>query len=253
MTVFAACTSPETGTTGDVEVRTQNYENGNIRAEARYIKGKKNGISRVYYNNGRLHSEINYVNDLKEGKAKNYYQTGPMSSETTYLKDERHGLMTKYYDNGKIYYQCNYQNGLLHGKRTVYSNTGHKKSEMEYAQGLPLAGAKRFRPNGTEKPPVTVQFRLDDRSKLTGQAQLHISLSENFNQVDYFRGELTPEGSISDLYGMLSNVNNSPTTIMTYAVMPGGMVMDKVQIVARAKDVDDQVYLVAGSYNIVLD
>jgi len=251
--VLASCDGPETNTIDDVEVRTQNYENGQTRAEARYLNGKKNGLSRVFYPNGRLHSEIAYVNDMKEGVAKNYYQTGPMSSETVYRNDERHGTMTKYHENGKVYYQCNYENGQLHGKRTVFSNAGHKKSEMEYDNGVPLAGAKRFRPNGTEKPPVSILFRMEDQSKLTGQAQLHIALSEEFKEVQYFRGVLTSEGALSDQYGRLSTINNSPVTVMTYRVMEGSMVMDKVEIVARATDVDEQVYLVAGTYNLVLD
>ncbi len=251
--VLASCGDPETNTIDGAEVLTQNYKNGQTRAEAHYINGKKSGLSRAFYPNGRVHSEISYVNNMKEGVARNYYQTGPMSSESVYRNNERHGTMTKYHENGKVYYQCNYQNGKLHGKRTVFSNAGHKKSEMQYDNGVPLAGAKRFRPNGTEKPPVAIQFRLQDQSKLTGQAQLHIALSEDFKEVQYFRGVITSEGTLSDQYGRLYTINNSPVTVMTYSVMEGGMVMDKVEIVAQATDVDQQVYLVAGTYNLVLD
>ena len=54
-------------------INKEYYENGIIKEEVSYSKGKLNGIFKEYYEDGSLKSEGNYNNGVMDGIVKEYY------------------------------------------------------------------------------------------------------------------------------------------------------------------------------------
>ncbi len=60
------------------------HDNGNVKAECRYINNKLEGISCFFYESGRLKAKENYRNNKLEGVTKRYYENGAVKSEEHY-------------------------------------------------------------------------------------------------------------------------------------------------------------------------
>lgn len=252
---LAACKEPATETTSDGHTIKRGYfENGDLQAEVTYNKeGKKDGITRSYYENGRVRAEYNYVNGKKEGVTKNYYKEGGVSSEINYTDNKKDGEYIKYYKEGGKYTVNNYVNGKQQGERSVYSRSGILKSTMMYENDIPLPGAKRFKPNGEERDEMKIRFTLDDKTALTNKATLYVELDEKLPEVHYVFGVIDEHGKYKENFQYPIKTDSKGRGYIEYTKAAYSMVIDKVEVVAIAKDRDQQVYIVSGLYNLVLD
>lgn len=252
---LVGCSEPSTETTPDGHTIKRGYfENGELQAEFSFNKeGKKDGLCRSYYNNGRVRSDFLYKEGVKEGVSKNYYKEGGVSSEITYKDGKKNGPYIKYYKSGVKYTLSHYKNNQLDSTRVIYTRGGKPKSEMMYSGGRVVPGTKRFKPNGELRDPLTLRFSLDDKTALTGKAKLYIELSEKMPEVTYAFGVVNDEGKLKDNFKYPLQKDSKGRGYIEYTKSPYSMVMDKVEVVATAKDRDQQVYLVSGTYNLVLD
>lgn len=57
-----------------------------------YVKGKLDGIRKVYYKEGAIAEETTYKNGKKEGVYKKYAENGVVLEEAIYKNDQYHGL-----------------------------------------------------------------------------------------------------------------------------------------------------------------
>ncbi len=251
--VASGCANNTESVQENVKVKKSFYEDGTVRSELSFKDGKKNGVGITYYQNGEVRSEFNYVDGKKEGKNKNYYQEGGLSSDVNYSNDKKHGSYIKYYKTGVTYVDCYYENGKLHGERTVYSREGKVKSVMKYADGLPLPGTKRLKPNGEIKAPIRIKFILDDKTELTGKAKLYLELDQKMKDVVYYQGSIGTDGNYKDGFRYPIDIDSKDRGYIEYYKSPYGMVMKKVEVVAIAKDRDQQVHIITGVFNLVLD
>ncbi|MFM1875658.1 MAG: hypothetical protein RL266_1395 [Bacteroidota bacterium] len=252
---LAACKEPATESTSDGHtIKRGFFENGDLQAEVIYNKeGKKDGLTRSFYENGRVRAEYNYVNGSKEGMTRNYYKEGGVSSEINYTNNEKHGEYIKYYKEGGKYTVSTYVNGIQDGERSVYNRSGTLKSTMYYSGGRPLPGAKRFKPNGEERNEMQMRFTLDDKTALTGKAKLYVELDEKLPEVKFVYGVVDEQGKFKDGFQYPLNMDSNGRGFIEYTKSAYSMVMDKVEVVAIAQDRDQQVYLISGRYNLVLD
>ena len=77
------------------------YDNGNIKLEEDYLKGKKNGKRIRWYENGTKKSEENYLNDRLHGKCVTWFEDGKKRIEAEYVNDKLHGKFIEYYYDAK--------------------------------------------------------------------------------------------------------------------------------------------------------
>jgi len=107
------------------EWKYYHMESKEIMTTENYIKGKLNGVRKVFYKNGKVAEEITYKNGIKNGSYKKYSEKGDILEDSNYKNDQfdgpaiyRNGLgqlvssgqfkdgkksgMWKYYENGKF-------------------------------------------------------------------------------------------------------------------------------------------------------
>ena len=96
------------------EWKYYHFDSPDIMTTEMYVKGKLNGVRKVYFKSTRIAEEANYKNGLKDG------------------------LYKKYAENGVVIEECNYKNGLLEGlsifrnaKNEVVSKGNYKKDKKE--------------------------------------------------------------------------------------------------------------------------
>lgn len=96
------------------EWKYYHFDSPDIMTTEFYIKGKLNGVKKVYFKSKLIAEEASYKNGLKDGVYK------------------------KYAENGVVIEECNYKNGLLEGlsifrnaKNEVVSKGNYKKDKKE--------------------------------------------------------------------------------------------------------------------------
>jgi len=156
----------------ELEVRTDYYPNGQIKATASYNKGKPEGIRRDYnpdgtlktgsvykngilvgqgivdekglkqgiwkefYDDGKLKAEGSYKDNLKVGNWKFYYKSGKLEQTGRFnAKGNYDGEWQWYYESGEIHIEENLNNGLGDGQYVEYSDTGKIIVKGEYIDG----------------------------------------------------------------------------------------------------------------------
>lgn len=252
LSVFVACQN-DGADTEEGDLKQQFFENGELATEVRFKDGKRHGLSRSYYESGSLRSEVIYDQGMKHGICKNYYKDGNLSTEMNYVNDEKNGLTRKYYSSGVVYYEANYKDGKKHGSRKVFSRSGNLKSEMMYDDGKPLPGAKRYKPGGKLRSEPKVKFQLENESFSRGIVTVRMSLDEEMPDVKYHRGRLDGQGNLVDDQGACWSEGPHNEAVIKYSRPYGGLLMDRIDIVATATDRDQQVYVLTGTYNLVVD
>jgi len=139
------------------------YDEGWLFSTTPYIKGRKNGIMRLYYfTNKKIKSEIPYVNDTIYGIRKDYYEATcnlkcetpysgnlmngmqksyrtdgkTISSEITFVSGKRNGLTREYYQDGKLQYEIPYSSDKKNGIEKMYMENGELAWEATYTTGV---------------------------------------------------------------------------------------------------------------------
>ena len=113
------------------------YDNGNIKYEGEYLKGKKNGRGKEFnYDNSKLKFEGEYLNGEKNGMGKEYYYNGNIKFKGQYLKGKKwNGKEFNYY-NSNILYEI--KNGK--GNIKEYDFYGELIFDGNYLNGIKWTG-----------------------------------------------------------------------------------------------------------------
>ena len=71
-----------------LEVKTEEWDNGNIKVEFQYYRDGgaviKHGYYKSYYESGKVGLERNFVDGKQQGKLVSYYENGKVKKETNY-------------------------------------------------------------------------------------------------------------------------------------------------------------------------
>jgi hypothetical protein len=83
-------------------IHTSHYENGNVKSELRYLKGKLEGKQLTFYENGNVRSESYYKHGLIDSVQKWYFSNGSNKSEYFRYHGNRFGVQKEYDSSGRI-------------------------------------------------------------------------------------------------------------------------------------------------------
>ena len=67
---------------------TENFSDGSPRAEASFLKGKKDGVERFWYSNGKLKEESQWFDGLANGIIRTWSEDGRLIRAVRYKKGE---------------------------------------------------------------------------------------------------------------------------------------------------------------------
>lgn len=154
-----------------LEIIKRPFQNSEqIEYEISIVKGTaiKHGVQKRYYLHGSLYSTIPYIAGKKQGVAYTFYQAS-LDSEPQVWKEQP------------------YEEDELHGTCRRYHRDGTLQAEYEYKNGLRAVGLKEYNESGkeTEEPKLI----LTKHPVATGYL-IQARLSDNYNNVDYYIGDL---------------------------------------------------------------
>ncbi|WP_319267581.1 hypothetical protein [uncultured Draconibacterium sp.] len=154
-----------------LEIRKQPFRNSEqIEYEISVVKGTsiKHGMQKRYYLHGSLYSAIPYIAGEKQGTAYTYYQAA-LDSEPQVWKEQP------------------YEDDELNGICKRYHRDGTLQAEYEYKKGLRAVGLKEYTEAGKEieQPQLKVA-----KQRVASGYFIEASLSDDYDNVDYFIGEL---------------------------------------------------------------
>ena len=89
------------------------YEGNLLKAEHKYVNGKKNGIGIVYHKNGQVKIKANYDGGWQQGLEECFYKTGVLKFYGQYFNDAKHGQWKYYDDKGKLTNEEEWDKGML--------------------------------------------------------------------------------------------------------------------------------------------
>ncbi|MEW5677318.1 hypothetical protein ABGT15_13465 [Flavobacterium enshiense] len=101
-----------------------------IMTEEKYVKGKLQGIRKVFYNSDKIAEETNYANGKKEGLYKKYAENGIVLEEATYKNDQYEGKATFKTADGKLASEGVFKNGKKVGMWKMLENGKLKNVNM---------------------------------------------------------------------------------------------------------------------------
>lgn len=104
------------------------YETGELKGEASYKDGKKNGPEKMYYLNGQLLVERNFKDGKIDGLQKNYYESGELEGELFYKDGKKEGIAKVYYKNGQLSGEWVFKDGVLMEQKS-YAEDGNLVSK----------------------------------------------------------------------------------------------------------------------------
>lgn len=132
-----------------LDIRSEYYPDGKIKAMGTYRNGVPEGIRREYSPEGQILTSMIYKNGIiqgegimledgsKEGFWKTYFPDGSLSSEGEYKANKPVGEWKFYYPNGKTEQTGKYTNsGKLTGSWKWFFDNGKLKREENYISGL---------------------------------------------------------------------------------------------------------------------
>lgn len=101
------------------------YQNGNIKDEFQYKKGKFSGRMSYFYENGQLNHFDSIKHGLLWGKSLFYYMDGHLQAKYYYYKDSKVGQQLLYYKSGSLKYYLLYDpvGSLVY--QIKYDENGH--------------------------------------------------------------------------------------------------------------------------------
>ena len=110
---------------------------GKVILEENFVKGKKQGISKVFDKEGTvLLEETNWANDKKHGQYTSYYSSGKLRIKMFYNQDKMHGSFENYYENGKLKTKGQYAKDFRKGEWITYNEKGFQEKIEFFEQGV---------------------------------------------------------------------------------------------------------------------
>jgi antitoxin component YwqK of YwqJK toxin-antitoxin module len=112
------------------------HSNGQLRSEANYKDGKKDGLQKWWYKNGQLHLEFHYRYGEKDGLFKTWYESGQLKLERHYRDGEEDGLFKTWYESGQLETILNYKDGEYDGLYQRWYENGKLQFTVKYKNGF---------------------------------------------------------------------------------------------------------------------
>ncbi|CAN5564860.1 hypothetical protein BH11BAC1_BH11BAC1_25570 [soil metagenome] len=110
-------------------------EKGILSSTEFYMKGKQEGISKVFFPDGKVAEETIYKGGKKNGPHKEFYPDGTQKVISTNKSGEYEGIVNLMFPSGKIMEQGRYSKGLREGKWIVNKQDGSFEHEEIYKRG----------------------------------------------------------------------------------------------------------------------
>jgi hypothetical protein len=214
--------------------------------------GKLNGLHKFYYPDGTLYLEINYRDSVPDGTFKQYFKTGILFEESEYLRGIKHGRSRKFHPNGRLSTETPYDSGRIHGTQKKYRGDGQIAFEAPYYYDQPCTGLKEFYLSGrmVDKYPA-IKIKAEDHLLRNSQYILRVLLSDKTQRVEFYQGHLI-DGKYIGKDAELIHTENGVGTL-SYMLPPGGFVMEKLNIIAKAKTDLNNYYITQLSYNLAIE
>lgn len=109
------------------------YDNGQLESEVNYLRGSRDGVSKLFYKDGKLKETGTYKKGLRSGEFKAYYENGKPKSVIVYGDTERkinedrylmNGLYKTFYQDGTLEEEGNYINEVKDGVWKSFKENG---------------------------------------------------------------------------------------------------------------------------------
>jgi hypothetical protein len=212
------------------------------------------GVVKDYYKEGKLRAEIPYENGKKNGLAREYYKTGIIYQEIEYRNGLKHGLSKRYYENGEPSQVTEYDSGRRHGKLQKFKSDGSLLSVATYFNDEPCKGLVEYLRDGSVKKNyptivVTPVNNLLNNEKYT----LRFSLSDKSRAVEFFIGELSKEGCITDQPEKVNDLNRDGVAELDIYLPKGMFIMKTITVIAKIKTIQDNYYITTRPYNLSIE
>lgn len=214
--------------------------------------GKLNGVQKYYYPDGSLYLEVNYRDSLPHGTFRQYFKNGKLFEETEYVNGVKHGISKIFHESGIVSSETPYDSGRIHGVKKKYRKDGQLSYEAPYYYDNPCVGLKEYYLSGrrVDKYP-TIVVEPENNLLRDNMYILNISLSDKSTMVEFYKGSLTEGKYIGKNAQPLSSGNG--ICRLFYALPPGGFVMEKLNIIAKAKTDLNNYYITQLQYNLAAE
>ena len=103
------------------------HDNGKLRSQGSYIKGKKDG---------NMRSQEVYVEGFKSGVWKFYYRSGNIRTEEEYKDNNLEGIWRFYLESGELIESGYQKNGVRDGPFEIFDKSGDLIKKEKWAMGL---------------------------------------------------------------------------------------------------------------------
>jgi len=108
-----------------------------------YVKGKINGVKKVYLPTGKIAEEVTYANDVMEGPYKQYNEKGTVLEESVYKNGKLHGPAIYRDAKGDISAKGQFTDNKKTGKWQFFENGKLVKEEDMTNKKVQLARKER--------------------------------------------------------------------------------------------------------------
>jgi hypothetical protein len=229
------------------------YPDGRLKSSTEAVGKLRHGDSKEYRPDGTLESQVSYRNNRKHGPARSYYPDGKtVKTEINYADGFKQGETNWYYPDGKIYRTTQYLDGKIQGTRKIYYEDGKLQAEIPYKDSQLGIGLKEYTSAGSlKKYTSTIVFGEMDRVSLDNTFRLAISLSDNYKNVEFFRGKLTEGVYWNEQLSPIPTENG--TGIMDFHISKGSFKMETINIIARIKTPLNNYRILQREYHLALE
>lgn len=93
------------------EWKYYHFDSPDIMSTEIYVKGKLNGVKKVYYKSKIIAEETTFKNGVKDGLYKNYAENGTVLEESNYKNGEFEGLAVFKSGTGEVVAKGSFKNG----------------------------------------------------------------------------------------------------------------------------------------------
>ena len=115
-------------------------ENGTIKEEVHFNKGKREGLTTYFSKSGNESAKIVYKDDQPwYGEWTTWYPDGAKKESGTYEDGQKKSPWMAWFDNGQKKYVLNYRNNVRHGLYTEWNRDGRLTKDIEYDNGKAIS------------------------------------------------------------------------------------------------------------------
>ncbi len=117
-------------------IKTTKYDQGVLLAEGIIDSlAREQGLWKYFFETGELKAQGKYLDGKKIEEWKYYFRNGQMEQSGSYKKDIPSGKWTWYYENGKLHREEFYKNGTEDGSSVEYDRLGYLVANGKFVEG----------------------------------------------------------------------------------------------------------------------